>query len=179
MANFEKAITYVLANEGGHYEDPATNEISNYGVSLAWLKTIDPTATADTIRSLTKDAAIELYRQHWWLRYKMDMIPSDRCATKLFDACVNIGPQTAIKIFQKTLNEPLDESEIGISEDGYIGNQVANAVTRDMGYPTGEDQLLSAFAANLATHYEEIAVKNPVHQKDLPGWLKRAEKLPV
>jgi hypothetical protein len=52
-------------------------------------------------------------------------------------------------------------------------------VANDCGLPSGEQSLLDAFAANIATHYEEIVAKNPAQQKNLNGWLTRAEKLPA
>ncbi len=178
MADFYKAIEYVLVNEGGLYEDRDTGEVSNFGVSLRWLQTIDPEATADTIRHLTRESAVDLYETQWWEKYRLGLIPSDRLATKLFDCMVNCGPDTAIKILQNTLNEPAEHPSDKISVDGKIGDQVVTAVRHDCGLPNGEQALLDAFAANIATHYEEIAEKNPLHVKDLPGWLARAEKIP-
>lgn len=179
MANFDKAVEYTLADEGGHYEDPETCEISNFGISLAWLKTIDPDATAATVRNLSREAAIDLYRTQWWDKFHFAGIPSDRIATKLFDHAVNMGPVTAVKILQRTLNEPAETPEDEIDVDGVIGPQVARAVAHDCILPNGEQALLDAFAVNLSDHYEEIAKADPRHEKDLPGWLNRAEKLPT
>ena len=178
MTEFEPAVEYVLGNEGGHYEDPQTGEISNFGISLKWLKTIDPEATADTVRNLTREAAVDLYKTQWWDKFHVGLIPSQRIATKLFDHCVNMGPVTAVRILQETLNEPAESPVDMIATDGLIGNQVVLAVTHDCGMPSGEQSLLDAFAANIATHYEEIVAKNPAQQKNLKGWLARAEKLP-
>lgn len=179
MASFEKAMAYVLVNEGGHYEDPATGEISNFGISLKWLKTIDPEATAETVRSLTRDAAGDLYKQHWWDLYRVSLIPSDRVATKLFDAMINMGPVTAVRLLQETLNEPLDNPRDHIAVDGAIGPQVARAVKIDTAVKADEDALIAAFAENIAMRYEKIAADNSALQKNLPGWLARAEKLPA
>lgn len=176
--DFTKAIEFILANEGGRYEDPATGEVSNFGISLKWLKNVWPNADATTIRTMSKDTAMELYRQHWWEHYRLDLIPSQRAATKLFDFMVNAGPQTAIKVFQKTLNEPETDPGLMLAVDGLIGPAVAEATYFECKYPEGEIAFLDSFAAACAEHYEEIAKANPALQKNLKGWLARAEKLP-
>lgn len=178
MADFDKAVAYVLNNEGGHYEDPKTGEVSNFGISLKWLKTVQPKATAADIRGLTKHSAMSLYSQYWWMPNCLSLIPSDRVATKLFDAMVNCGAETAVEIFQKTINEPMTEMEEKIAVDGHIGPKTIAAIESELEMQNGEQDLLDAFAINLVEHYEAIAAANPVHKKDLPGWEARAEKLP-
>lgn len=176
MADFAGAVSFLLANEGGHFEDAATGEISNYGISLKWLKTIDPEATAATIRHLTRPAAVELYRKYWWDQFNFGLIPNAAVATKVFDAAVNCGAMTAIRILQETLNEPMESSE-QIATDGHIGAKTAAAVERDI--DADEYGLLAAFSVNLEDHYRCVAEKNPKLAHYLPAWLERAEKLPV
>lgn len=178
MADFISAIDYVLMNEGGHYEDLATGEISNHGISLKWLKTVQPDATAKTIRDLPAAQAISLYHKYWWETHDMDLIENNHIATKLLDAMVNMGPETAIRLFQVVLNEPVEPSE-RIAEDGVMGKKTADALEFELGTnPHGEKEILDSFAEELRNRYKRIAEMNPVHKKDLPGWLKRAEKMP-
>ena len=181
-ANYDAAFRFLMSNETytgkdgsivSHYEDPATGEISNWGISLKWLQTVMPEATADTVRALTEDQAKVLYQKYWWQQYKIGLIPSSLVASKLFDACVNMGAETAIKILQETLNEPLEEGESQVTVDGCIGPQVVNAVSFECKYTNGEQTLLDAFAANLATHYEQIVENNPVNKNNLDTWMKR------
>lgn len=186
MSNFPKAFDYLISNEVfikngqivSHYENPATQEVSNWGVSLKWLKTIDPEATADTVRNLTKEAAFGLYEQHWWEANHLDMLPNDNIATKMLDMCVNCGAATAIKILQAALNEPLENPADHLAVDGLIGPKVAAVVKTDTATQMGEYGLLSALVSWLEDHYRNVAVANPVHDADLPIWLARAEKLP-
>lgn len=178
MADFESAVTYVLENEGGRFEDPTTGEITNMGISLRWLSTVDPEATADTVRNLTREAACALYEKYWWEQTKINLIPSTSVATKLMDAAVNMGAQTAIEIFQDTLNEPIEDVNQHVSVDGIIGPQVIVAVTEEMNQSMGVGPLLDAFAVNLVSHYQELVQKNPALAKDLKNWEARGEKLP-
>lgn len=178
MASFDLAIAYVLGNEGGLFESKTTGEVTNFGISLKWMQAaVDPSASANTIRALTASAATDLYKTHWWDRYNLRAISSNRLATKIFDAMVNMGPQTAIKLYQAVLNE-VDAVE-RVRVDGWIGNEVMMATNEELSAPNGEDALLLSFCAECATHYEEIAAEFPVHEGDLPGWLRRAEKVPV
>lgn len=178
MASFDLAVAYVLNNEGGLNENKATGEISKFGISLKWLQAaVDPSATADTIRGLTASAATDLYKAHWWERYNLRLISSNRLATKLFDSMVNMGPQTAVMLYQAVLNEV--EAFERVRVDGWIGSEVAAVTNEELSALNGEDALMLSFCAECATHYEKVAAEHPAHKPDLPGWLRRAEKVPV
>jgi len=178
MPDFTKAVNYLLNSEGGLYESPVTHECSNFGISLKWLETIDPEATADTIRNLSRDAAIDLYYKYWWRDIKLDQIPNDNIATKMLDICVNCGPQTGIKLLQSTLNQPLEPHEEHITCDGLIGPATIAAIQAELTYPNGEFMLLAALVSELEDHYNTIAEAHPELAGNLAGWLARAEKLP-
>ena len=186
MADFNKAFEYLMGNETfvrngvviSHYENPATGEISNWGISLAWLKTIDPEATADTVRNLTRESASDLYEKYWWKANHLDLLDSDNLAAKMLDICVNCGSGTGIKMLQTALNEPMENPAEHLVVDGVIGPKVVAAVKLDTATAIGEYGLLAALVSLLEDHYRAIAAKNPVHEADLPVWLARAEKLP-
>lgn len=186
MPNEKKAIDYVISNETfvksgqviSHYENPATGEISSWGISLKWLKTIDPEATADTVRNLTQDAAVDLYYNHWFMANHLDLLTSDKLAAKMLDICVNCGAGTGIKLLQTALNEPLENPAQHLAVDGVIGPKVAEMARLDTATSIGEYGLLAALVSLLEDHYKEIVEKNPARASDLPVWMARAEKLP-
>ena len=186
MANFRKAIDYLFSNETftrngsivSHYENPATGEISNWGISLVWLRTVDPEATADTVRNLTREAAEQLYQKYWWEENRICNIPSDDIATKVLDMCVNCGAGTGIKILQDTLNMVLTPAK-WLVPDGVIGPHVIACITEECAGSPEIQMLLTDLSRNLCKHYRDIAAKDPAkHAADLPGWLARAGKLP-
>ncbi len=187
MPNFDKPFEYLMNNETytrngqivSHYENAATGEISNWGVSLRWLKTIDPEATADTVRNLTREAAKDLYFVHWWKASHLETLPNDNLAAKMLDICVNCGAGTGIKMLQKALNEPLENPADHLAVDGIIGPKVAAVVKTDTATQMGEYGLLSALVSLLEDHYRAIAAENAVLAPNLPTWLARAEKLPT
>lgn len=176
-----KAIDYVIGNEtfNSHgqlvskYENKDTGEISNWGISLKWLKGIDPEATADTVRNLTREAAADLYQKYWWEKLEINLIPSQRVATKLLDTCVNCGGRTGIKLLQRTMEIPEHD------RDGLVGPQTLRFISDELAFKNGEQMLLDSMAADQATHYEEVVEENPALKPNLAEWLKRAEKLPA
>ncbi len=186
MSNFQKAVDYLISNETfvkngqviSHYENTASGEISNFGISLRWLKTIDPEATADTVRNLTREAAEALYEQHWWKANHLDLLTNDNLAAKMLDICVNCGAGTGIKILQAALNEPLENPADHLAVDGIIGPKVAEVARLDTSTSMGEYGLLAALVSLLEDHYRAIAAANPVLAPNLATWLERAEKLP-
>lgn len=187
MADFTKAVEFLLSNETftrkgvvvSRYENPTTGEISNWGISLKWLKTIDPEATADTVRNLTRGAAVDLYFVHWWKANHLDLLDNDNLAAKMLDICVNCGAGTGIKLLQQALNEPLENPATHLAVDGVIGPKVAAVAKLDTATSMGEYGLLAALVSLLEDHYRNIVEANPVHEADLATWLARAEKLPV
>jgi lysozyme family protein len=184
MSDFNFAVKYVLGNEvlgygtprqNPHYEDQETGEISAWGISLKWLIGVQHDATAATVRGLTEAQARNLYQQYWWTPNHFSLIENDRIAAKVFDAAVNMGAGTAIKIMQTVLDVILPGASL--NADGVIGPHTAEVVNEAV-ENCGVNGVLKAFSDSLASRYRNIATANPVHQKDLQGWLARASKLP-
>ena len=80
---FERAIEYLMKNEGGYYK--SDNEEVNYGITKKSYPELD-------IKNLTVEQAIEIYRNDWWQQYKD--LPA-QVAIKIFDAAVNVGHHRA------------------------------------------------------------------------------------
>lgn len=178
MSDFSKAMPYVLINEGTKlFEDPQTGEISKFGISLKWLKTVQPDATADDVRNMTQTEAEALYKEYWWDALKMSLINSDRVATKTLDMAVNMGAQTGIKLLQQaTINLAATENRAvpnGFECDGHLGPISASAINA-----SPEEELLGELVQEATWRYQSIVEKNPAQAKNLPGWLARAAKLP-
>lgn len=149
MADFNLAIGTVLANEGGvvnNENDPGG--LTNFGISQRSYPNVD-------IRNLTPDAAAAIYRRDFW---HYDDVQSQAMATKIFDMSVNMG-HTAIRILQTCL---------GITEDGLWGPGTCAAVN------AAGDNLLNAYRAALAQHYQNLVLANPALAQFLTGWLRRA-----
>jgi len=160
MADFSKAIGYVLANEGGYVNNPSDpGGETNFGISKRAYPYVD-------IKNLTRDEAAAIYQRDYW---KFDEMASQRVATKLFDACVNMGPSQAVRLLQLALGAV----EVGppVVADGKLGPEtIAHANAAD------EEKLLDEFKARLAKFYAEEAINGTGMAGFLLGWLRRAVK---
>ncbi len=166
MADFDKAITTVLKNEGGLVNNPSDpGGITNFGISLNFYKTINANATPSDIKNLTQDMAISIYRSSFWDRNKYNMIANQKVATKVFDACVTMDID-ANKCLQRAASATLNRPVI---DDGILGPNSLYAINY-----SNQDQLYGALKAEIAGHYRLVAISHPDLEKFLAGWLKRA-----
>ena len=66
---FHAAVAVVLQHEGTYLDDPRTGEISKFGITAEFLRSVGRPHDRDAVRNLTEQQAIELYRVHWWDKY--------------------------------------------------------------------------------------------------------------
>jgi len=159
VAVFAQAIDFVLANEGGYTNNPSDpGGETNFGISKRAYPYVD-------IKNLTRDEAITIYERDYW---KFDGLTSQRVATKLFDACVNMGPSPAVRLLQLSLGA----IEAGpLVADGKLGPE-----TIEHANAADEERLVDEFKARLAKFYADEAVNGTGMSGFLLGWLRRAVK---
>lgn len=155
MADFDTAIEFVLANEGGLEIDPEDpGGITNFGISQRSYPAVD-------IRNLTRDAAKAIYLRDFWL---FGGVSDQHVATKILDAYVN-SKHHAIRVLQLSLGS----IEAGpIVADGNWGPLTEAHVNA-----ADADALLAEFKARLCKMHCDDAIANPGQQKDLLGWIRR------
>ena len=159
MSNFERAVTVVLAHEGGysnHAADPGGE--TKFGVSKRSYPNED-------IKNLTLTRAKEIYFADFWSPYKYDGIVSDAFATKLFDTAVNVGPKRAFRFAQQALNK-LGK---GLVTDGIFGNGTLSAINS-----VDNSVLLNVYRDIQAEYYKGLVAADPSKGVFLRGWLIRA-----
>jgi lysozyme family protein len=103
--NFDQAFDRLISNEGGyvnHADDPGGE--TKFGISKRSYPRID-------IKNLTRDEAKQIYRTDFWLRGQMDQYDG-AIAFQVFDAAVNHGIETALRLLQRAA---------GVADDGHIG----------------------------------------------------------
>lgn len=167
MADFNKALPYVLRHEGGWSDDPSDpGGATNFGITLAVAQR-HGVMTRDALKTISPEKVAEIYRQDYW---KFDGISDQRVATKVFDMGVNMGIGTAVKLVQSSLNDLDDHLVI----DGAYGPATEASIN-------AEDPLILLHGLCMASaeHYKAIVAKRPQSQKYLSGWLKRAEEIPT
>lgn len=147
---FDAAIDWILGIETGQI----TNDQRDPGGLTHW--GISQRAYPDlNIRSLTKDQAIGLYRSDYWTPSYAQFIAdhAPRLGVALFDAAVNQGSGTAIKLFQQSM---------GLKSDGIFGPDTRAAAMRT------NDGLLPEFLGYRAVRYAES--RNHTFMR---GWMNR------
>lgn len=175
MASFEKALAFVLENEGGYSDSPADpGGATNHGISLRFLHNIatenlrrygffDP-ITSQTIKDLTIAQAAIVYLGEFWSSSPFDAINSEPLTNYIFDMVVSLGLSQATKLVQRSLTPPL-------TQDGIFG-RVTLAAVNDQASP-----LLMALPAARSAFYKALVALNPKEEVFLKGWLKRAARI--
>lgn len=110
--NFDQAFDRLISNEGGYCNvvgDPGGE--TNWGISKRSYPSVN-------IKDLTREDAKEIYRKDFWQRGQMDQY-DPAIAFQVFDAAVNHGIETALRLLQRAA---------GVADDGHIGPITVAAV---------------------------------------------------
>lgn len=159
--HFPKAIEFVLQNEGGYVNDPLDRGgATNLGISSRHNPDID-------IRSLTRTQAIELYRQRYWLRYRLHEIEDPLVAAKVFDLTVWMGPTNAAIFLQTAINAVAGEAKVEV--DGIIGSKTLAALKE-----VDPQEVVKVLRALAFEHVRQIVRQDPSQQRFRRGWERRA-----
>jgi lysozyme family protein len=117
---FDACLPVILASEGGFVVDRGGP--TNLGVTQATLTDwLGRQATIDDVRAQTPLTVAPLYRAKFWNTASCDVVGQYALGADLmmFDASVNQGPGTSIKILQRAL---------GIKDDGVFGRMTTLAL---------------------------------------------------
>lgn len=132
MKGFDTAFARVVHHEGGyvwHPDDPGGE--TKWGISKRSYPDLD-------IRDLTKAQAKDIYRRDYWDKIVVPGLPFS-ITFQMFDAAVNQGVTTAIRLLQKT---------VGVKVDGILGPK-----TREAAVAAPERTLVLRFLSERLRHY--------------------------
>lgn len=110
-SNYTRAIGYVLVSEGGsrytnHPNDPGGP--TKWGVTIHDVRRyLDPHATAQTVKDLTKEQALEIYHTHYAPGIQFDRLPLGVDYT-LLDYSINAGQGRAAADLSRVLKLPIE-----------------------------------------------------------------------
>lgn len=177
MATFESAVAFILVNEGELSEDAADpGGITNWGISLRFLREVASEAlkragifepiTEQTIRDLTKDQAIILYRSEFWESAPFEKIQNQTLANYIFDMVINHGMGQAVKLTQRAVCA-CQKAKDYLKDDGVLGARTL------MGINQCSFMLIPAMIAQRDGFYRRLVALNPARKVDLDGWLNR------
>lgn len=166
MADFDKALPYVLANEGGFSNDPLdSGGATNMGITFAEAQKWGITSV-DELKTIPMDIVSKIYKTDYWF---MDGIQSQQVATKFFDMAVNRGKRRAILLLQ----EALTALQCVLVADGVYGPRTEAAINA-----CDPSLLLAQLVDVNVKSYNSIVAAKPDQKRFLKGWLNRARKLP-
>lgn len=160
---FLRAVTRVLADEGGYTNDPSDpGGETKYGISRRSYPDVD-------IPNLTREQAIAIYYRDYWVTGSYGYLPAG-IGDKLFALAVNIGGENVTRCLQRALRACGNR----VADDGKLG-PITLAAARAA--PAGA--LLAAFRSEAAGHYRVLAALWPGEHRGarcefLTGWLNRA-----
>ncbi len=136
MGHFADCIKIILTEEGGLSVDARDpGGLTKYGISQRAYPHLD-------IRALTLEDAEAIYRRDYWAPIQGDEFPAG-LALLLLDTAVNMGPATAVKLLQTTLQ---------VTADGIPGSNTHTAALLAMG--RAPVSTLIDFCAERALRYE-------------------------
>lgn len=156
---FAHAVSFVIdILEGGGKVVSDTGGLTRWGISKNAHPELD-------IATLTREAAEDVYRRHYWNKVKADLLPAP-IGLCLFSCAVNMGARQAVLILQRVL---------GVRDDGILGPETLIAV---QGYRP-QLELIARFCELWGRSYFELARTRPVYQKYLHGWSLRVHRTEV
>ena len=134
MANFDRIFESILHHEGRVFTDFKTDRggATKFGVTLATLQQLQPSATREDVEDLEEAEARDIYLR-LWDEAKAEQLEIDQAAAAYyFDNYVNGGPRMANMTLQAAINHKLAAGDPSqwISVDGAIGNGTRSALNR-------------------------------------------------
>jgi lysozyme family protein len=165
MPDFDAALQFVLAREGGYVNDPddpggATNLGITQRVFDLWRDKHSNPRTS--VRHITHMEAAGIYRKEYWEPVRGDELPAP-IALSLFDFAVNAGVGRAVETLQEVLK---------VAADGKFGPVTLAAVKAH----DPKSLALSLCEARMA-FYRGVIRRRPASKKYLHGWINRVNAL--
>jgi lysozyme family protein len=148
VSQFDHFIDRVLSHEGGYVnlpQDPGGE--TNWGIAKRSYPKVD-------IKALSREQAIEIYRQDFWQRVHGDDLPGG-FAFQALDAAVNHGIGNAVRWMQEAA---------GVAPDGNWG-------------PITKTAVLSANPSDLVLRFNAVRIEFYCKLSTFPtfgkGWMRR------
>lgn len=157
--------------EGGYSNHPNDRGgPTNYGITQkTYEQHLGRPASAEEVRLMPKAHALAIYRSRYWKAANLDLLP-EPLQPAAFDAAVNNGPGTAIRLLQKAL------ADLGysIKVDGLVGPNTSALAFRAVA-ERGARLVVDRFCDRRRQHYLEIIAADPTQKIFETGWLRRCE----
>jgi lysozyme family protein len=181
MQTVQEIAQEIIAREGGYVDDPDDpGGATNFGVTIHTMQRLgidlngDGVVDKTDVAALTRDQAVDIYIEHYFVRPGVDQLPEPLQAS-IFDMMVNAG-SNAVKLLQRLLTD----MGFACTPDGAIGPQTISAAQR--AYEAAPGFLADAYAIARRNYYYRLADSRPASRKyarrrngGKGGWILRAE----
>ncbi len=154
---FTDAMRWIVEAEGGAKLVNDTGGLTKWGISQRSHPHVD-------IANLTREGAEDIYHEAYWRPIKANALPP-ALALVVFDAAVNMGVPTAVKILQTVLRS--------VKVDGVAGPETVAAAKMYLPRP----ELVAQFLRLRSSWYRDLAATSPKYGKYLYGWELRCFRL--
>lgn len=164
---FANTVKVTLEHEGYFSDDQDDRGgATKYGISQRFLNGIRYHKKA---HELTKEDAVELYYQHFWLKCNCELLHPG-VALMLFDFGVHSGVAGACKELQRVLSY---ETEINLAIDGIIGNKTIKALNTVIQKTGGYEAVVQGLSTKRGLLFFNIIDTRDRQSKYFRGWFKR------
>ena len=136
-----------------------------FGLTLQFLQDHGYDYTPDTIKTITKAKAYEIYQDCIWTPCHIGDIANDAIASQVFDITVNSGHTMAVRLLQRSIAA----LGVPINVDSMWGPQTLKLCNQSPVVP-----LNNTLVSMRLQFYNSIVISNPTQSKYLKGWTARA-----
>lgn len=134
-ADFKTSVEITLKHEGSKIFKTKYGELSKFGITKEVLNSYNKVHKINiSINKLTREQAINIYKERYWKSCKLDLIKSQVLANHIFDFGVNSGIYRSTLELQKLCNNLIkiynNENNFKLElldEDGIMGTKTINA----------------------------------------------------
>lgn len=149
---FDEVFERTIGHEGGYVNNPKDpGGETNWGITIA---TARANGFTNSMKSMTRLQAKEIYRVAFWKRAKCDQFLG-AISYQVFDAAVNHGIGNAIRMLQRA---------VGVLDDGLVGPKTLTAIQK-----LTLDDVLVLFIAERLEFYTNLTTFNSFGR----GWARR------
>lgn len=166
--DFDSALAFVLAREGGYVNDPADpGGQTKFGISKRSYPSLD-------IAALTREQAAAIYRRDFWDKLGLGDLPGP-VALVVFDAAVNHGPAPAASFLQAAYNALAVGDQLAV--DGHLGPVTRLAVAVWVGGDPARGQILAREVLLERAAFYALLYRASGYARFIRGWLNRIRAL--
>lgn len=167
-------INVIIQNEGGYIDDPKDNGgPTKYGITWkTWEEFTGKKLENPTdIQYITREQAYQVYESKYLEVTGITNLTTGILETKVLDMAVNFGPNTGIKILQRSINKT---KLFSLAVDGINGPKTVNAANKC--YCWMARYFINVICDERNLLYKRLIIIRPDNKKFLQGWLNRSNK---